>query len=161
MLRNLGFTADPIVDGRRSTRRARPAVGVRHRLQPGPGGARERDRAGPARRRSSPPAAATSAAGTNGASFVTDGGLVTGLTAAARSGAGRSGIIYWDNTGGAASPIVGAYPASDTAIVDPPTWFTAVPASWSVDAKLPTTGFFAAGLWLHRRRSRRPRQARR
>jgi hypothetical protein len=33
-------------------------------------------------------------------------------------------------------------------IVDPPTWFTATPATFSVDAKLPLTGFFAAGLWL-------------
>ena len=28
-----------------------------------------------------------------------------------------------------ASPVVGSYPPTDTAIVDPPTWFTAVPAT--------------------------------
>ncbi|HEY7562445.1 MAG TPA: hypothetical protein VH650_09730, partial [Gaiellaceae bacterium] len=46
------------------------------------------------------------------------------------------------------SPIVGTYPSQDTAIVDPPTWFSAVPASLAVDARLLQTGFFAAGLWL-------------
>ena len=43
--------------------------------------------------------------------------------------------------------ITGAYPARDTAIMDPPTWLTAVPAGFSVDARLPQTDFFAAGLW--------------
>jgi hypothetical protein len=86
--------------------------------------------------------------GANGAAFLTAGGLVTGLTAATRSGNGRSGIVYWDNTGGAASPITGAYPATDTAIMDPPTWLTAVPATFSVDGRLPASDFFAAGLWL-------------
>ncbi len=86
--------------------------------------------------------------GSGGAQFITNGGLATGLTAATRSGNGRSGIIFWDNTGGAASPITGAYPSRDTAIVDPPTWFTGVPAGWSIDANLPLAGFFAAGLWL-------------
>jgi len=82
-----------------------------------------------------------------GATFLSSGGQVTGLTAANRGGNGRSGIVYWDNAGGAASPLTGAYPARDTAIVDPPTWLTAVPASFTVDARLPTSGFFAAGLW--------------
>jgi hypothetical protein len=85
--------------------------------------------------------------GANGANFLTAGGQVTGLTAATRSGDGRSGIIYWDNVGGASSPVVGAYPARDTAIVDPPTWFTSTPATMSVDARLPLVGYFAAGLW--------------
>ena len=83
-----------------------------------------------------------------GAQFITNGGLAAGLTAGTRSGNGRSGIVFWDNTGGAASPITGAYPSRDTAIVDPPTWFTAVPSGWSIDANLPIAGFFAAGLWL-------------
>jgi hypothetical protein len=87
-------------------------------------------------------------AGLNGASFLTNGAQVTGLTGANRTGAGRSGIVYWDNTGGANSPIVGAYPSRDTMIVDPPTWLTAVPTGFSVDARLPAAGFFAAGLWL-------------
>ena len=86
--------------------------------------------------------------GAGGAQFITNGGLATGLTAGTRSGNGRSGIVFWDNTGGAASPITGAYPTRDTAIVDPPTWFTAVPSGWSIDANLPIAGFFAAGLWL-------------
>ena len=86
-------------------------------------------------------------AGANGAGFLTTGTQVAGLTAVTRGGNGRSGIIYWDNVGGPASPVVGAYPSRDTAIVDPPTWFTSVPASMSVDARLPLTGFFAAGLW--------------
>ena len=75
-----------------------------------------------------------------------------GLTTGTRSGNGRSGIVFWDNTGGAASPITGVYPSRDTAIVDPPTWFTAVPSGWSIDANLPIAGFFAAGLLADRRR---------
>ena len=86
--------------------------------------------------------------GAAGASFITNGGLATGLTTGARGGNGRSGIVFWDNTGGAASVVTGAYPSRDTAIVDPPTWFTGVPAGWSIDANLPMAGFFAAGLWL-------------
>jgi hypothetical protein len=86
-------------------------------------------------------------AGSNGANFLTNGAQLTGLTPASRTGNGRSGIVYWDNTGGANSPIVGTYPTRDTMIVDPPTWFTAVDGL-SVDARLPATGFFAAGLWL-------------
>jgi hypothetical protein len=86
--------------------------------------------------------------GAGGVSYVTNGGLQTGLAAGTRSGNGRSGIVYWNNTGGFSSPITGAYPAQDTAIVDPPTWLTSVPAGWSIDANLPVAGFFAAGLWL-------------
>ena len=62
-------------------------------------------------RRSSPRAAATSAPGANGANFLTAGGLVSGLTAATRSGNGRSGIVNWINEGGATSPITGASPS--------------------------------------------------
>jgi hypothetical protein len=87
-------------------------------------------------------------AGANGAAFLTAGSQVAGLTAASRTGLGRSGIVYWNNTGGASSPIVGVYPAQDTAIMDPPTWFTAVPESLTVDGRFPFTNFFAAGLWL-------------
>jgi hypothetical protein len=82
-----------------------------------------------------------------GVRFIADAGQVTGLTTANRGGSGRSGIVYWDNTGGAASPITGAYPARDTAIVDPPTWLTAVPSGFTVDGRLPAAGYFAAGLW--------------
>ena len=84
---------------------------------------------------------------TNGAGFLAGGGQAAGLVAANRGGNGRSGIIYWDNTGGAASVITGAYPAQDTAIVDPPTWLTGVPANFTVDGRLPAANFFAAGLW--------------
>ena len=83
----------------------------------------------------------------NGANFLRDGAQVTGLTAANNQGNGRSGIVYWDNAGGASSVITGAMPARDTIIVDPPTWLTAVPATLSVDGRLPASGFFAAGLW--------------
>ncbi len=84
--------------------------------------------------------------GTGGANFLTAGAEVTGLTVGTNGGSGRSGIIRWLNEG-SASPIAGAYPAEDTAIVDPPSWFTAVPATYSVDARLPLTDFFLAGMW--------------
>jgi hypothetical protein len=86
-------------------------------------------------------------AGTNGANFLTAAGQVTGLTAVNRSGNGRSGIVYWNNTAGSASLVTGAYPEQDTAIMDPPTWFTAVPATMSVDGRLPFANFLASGLW--------------
>jgi Zinc carboxypeptidase len=86
-------------------------------------------------------------AGTGGASFLTSAGQLAGLTGRAAGGAGRSGIVYWDNLGGADSPIVGSYPVRDTAIMDPPTWFTST-GPLAVDGRLPLTGFFAAGLWL-------------
>ena len=77
---------------------------------------------------------------------------MTGLTAMSQSGppgenAGYSGIMYWDNTGGTASVITGAYPSRDTLIADPPTGLTSVPATLTVDGRLPGSGFFAAGLW--------------
>jgi Zinc carboxypeptidase len=83
----------------------------------------------------------------NGANFLTSAGLVTGLTTANRSGGGRSGIVLWNNEGGPNSPIVGAFPVQDTAIMDPPTWFTAIPGTMSVDGRLPLAGYFLAGLW--------------
>ena len=65
--------------------------------------------------------------------------------------------MHWNNLGGVNSPIVGSFPAQDTAIMDPPTWFTAVPATMSVDGRLPLVGFFLAGLWPPTRsRRRRP-----
>jgi hypothetical protein len=83
----------------------------------------------------------------NGANFLNSAGLVSGLTAANRTGSGRSGIVQWNNEGGVNSPIVGTFPAQDTAIMDPPTWFTAIPATMSVDGRLPLAGYFLAGLW--------------
>ncbi len=83
-----------------------------------------------------------------GANFLNASGQVTGFaTGSSGNQFGESGIVRWNNTGGVSSPIVGTYPASDTAIVDPPTWFTSVPSTMSVDARLPMTGFFLAGLW--------------
>jgi hypothetical protein len=150
VLRDLGFTADPVGTGGTSNLN-NPAVpdplagyDVIFNQAGWPAGATARERL-----------TAFFAnhggyvgAGTGGAAFLTSAGQVAGLTAANRSGAGRSGIVYWDNVGGADSPIVGAYPARDTAIMDPPTWLTAVPDTLDVDAKLPESGFFAAGLWL-------------
>ena len=73
---------------------------------------------------------------------------MVGYAAATRSGGGRSGIVNWINLGGASSPIVATYPANDTAIMDPPTWFTSVPASMSMDGRFPSAGILAAGFWL-------------
>ena len=58
-----------------------------------------------------------------------------------------SGIVYWDNEQGADSPIVGAYPARDTGLVETPVWFTDVPSDLTVDARLPASGFLASGHW--------------
>jgi hypothetical protein len=85
--------------------------------------------------------------GANGANFITAGEQVVGLTAATRGGNGRSGIVYWANTGGSGSPVTGVYPEQDTAIMDPPTWLTSLPAGWSADGRFPAVGFFASGLW--------------
>ena len=146
-LRNLGFTADPVSVGTINSAPTDPLLGYDLVYNTGnwPSAAN--------------PVARTRlteffsrgggylGAGVNGANFLTAGAQLTGLTAAARGGSGRSGIIWWENVGGTESPVVGAYPARDTAIVDPPTWFTAVSPSLSVDARLPQAGFFAAGLW--------------
>jgi hypothetical protein len=85
----------------------------------------------------------------NGANFLASGGQAPGLAAANDSGGGDgySGILYWDNTGGADSVITGVYPSRDTLIADPPTWLTSVPATMTVDGRLPTGSYFAAGLW--------------
>ena len=84
-----------------------------------------------------------------GANFLTTSGQVTGLTAANDSGGGSgySGILFWDNTGGQNSVITGVYPSRDNLIADPPTWLTAVPGTFSVDGRLPASGFFGSGLW--------------
>jgi Zinc carboxypeptidase len=86
---------------------------------------------------------------TNGVNFLmASGQLPAGsFTAANRGGAGRSGIITWNNSASGTGLITGAYRAQDTAIMDPPTWYTAVPSGWTVDGSLPLTGFFLSGLW--------------
>jgi hypothetical protein len=40
-------------------------------------------------------------------------------------------------------------PSQDTAIMDPPTWFTSVPATMSVDGRFPTDpgAILGSGLW--------------
>jgi hypothetical protein len=92
-------------------------------------------------------------AGTGGANFLTAGGQVAGLTPATmtsnatRSVRGWSGIIAWDNHHSSTGQITGAYPNQDRAIVDPPVWFTGLPASWTADGSLPMMGFFLSGLW--------------
>jgi hypothetical protein len=58
-----------------------------------------------------------------------------------------SGIIFWNNEGGASSPITGAYPDRDTALVEDPVWFTDVPEDVSVDGRLPASDFLASGHW--------------
>jgi hypothetical protein len=82
-----------------------------------------------------------------GVDQLSEGTHVAGLEADDAAGAGRSGIVFWDNTGGAGSVVTGAMPARDTAIVDPPTWLSATPSSWMVDATLPDADFFGAGMW--------------
>ena len=61
-------------------------------------------------------------------------------------GAGYSGIVTWLNSGPGTSMITGAYRSIDTAIMDPPTWFTSVPGTWTTDGKFPLSGFFLSGL---------------
>jgi Zinc carboxypeptidase len=147
-LRNLGFVADPFTVGSLNTSATDPLPGYDAVFSP-----------------SNWPSAANPTAqarltahfaggggfigvGSGGASFLTNGGQVTGLTAVANSGGGSgySGIISWNNSSGADSVITGAYRASDTAIVDPPTWFTTLPGTMTADGTLPLTGFFLSGL---------------
>jgi len=84
-----------------------------------------------------------------GATFLGSSAELAGLAAAANSGGGSgySGIVNWTNSGPGTSVVTGAYRSTDTAIMDPPTWFTGVPASMTVDGSLPLTGFFLSGLW--------------
>ena len=58
-----------------------------------------------------------------------------------------SGIVYWDNEGRDTSPITGAYPSRDTALVEDPVWFTDVPADMTVDGRLPESDYLASGHW--------------
>jgi zinc carboxypeptidase len=150
VLRNLGFTADPVSTGTINTAATDPLANYDVIYNTGsnypgntPANATGRARLAAFFANGGGYVGAQSA----GANFLTGGAQVTGLTAANRGGNGRSGIVYWDNTGGASSIITGAYPARDTAIVDPPTWLTAVPSTFAVDGRFPAANFFAAGLW--------------
>jgi hypothetical protein len=86
-------------------------------------------------------------AGLGGANFLGSTSEIAGLTAMIRQVRGWSGIINWNNSASGTGQITGAYREQDRAIVDPPTWFASVPASWTVDGSLPLTGFFLSGLW--------------
>ncbi len=91
----------------------------------------------------------TNAAGANFLSAAASGQLPGLAATEVTTDFGESGIFNWQNTGGTASVITGTYPGEDTLIMDPPTWFPAVPAGVSVDGRLlgDTTSMFAAGLW--------------
>jgi len=58
-----------------------------------------------------------------------------------------SGIVFWDNEQRENSPIVGAYPARDTGLVEDPVWFTDVPDDVTVDGRLPQSDYLASGHW--------------
>ena len=148
VLRNLGFTADPVSTATINTATTDPLLNYDVIFNTGnyPASSNVTGRA----RLTNFFATGGGYLGalTNGANFLTAGGQVTGLTASNRGGSGRSGIIYWNNSASGTSLITGAYRTQDTAIMDPPTWFTSVPSTMSVDGSLPLTGFFLSGLWL-------------
>jgi zinc carboxypeptidase len=148
VLRNLGFTADPVSTGTINTAATDPLLNydVIFNTAGYPDASNVTGRARITNFLAN--GGGYLGALTNGANFLTAGGQVTGLTAANRGGNGRSGIINWNNTAPGTSLITGAYRSQDTAIVDPPTWFTAVPSTMTVDGSLPLTGFFLSGLWL-------------
>jgi hypothetical protein len=149
-LRELGFTADPVSVARINSEATDPLAGYDLVFNTGNWPS---DANATARTRLQAFFAGGGGyigAGFNAANFLVDGGQVTGLTPVRDTGVdndGYSGIVLWDNTGGATSPITGSYPASDTAIVDPPTWFTAVPSTMSADARMATGDFFLSGLF--------------
>lgn len=147
-LRNLGFTADPVSTGTINTAATDPLLDYDVIFNTGTYPAASNVTGRARIQNFFATGGGYIGAMTNGASFLTAGGQVTGLTAASRSGSGRSGIINWNNSGPGTSPITGAYRSQDTAIVDPPTWFTAVPGTMTVDGSMPLSGFFLSGLWL-------------
>jgi flagellin-like hook-associated protein FlgL len=97
-----------------------------------------------------------SASNTANFSFLTSAGLVAGLARANQSAYG--GIAVWNNVGGAASPLTGAYPGSDFMFLPSIiTYFSAVPAGAAVDGQYPASiatvgpkNGFVAGMWLDR-----------
>lgn len=92
--------------------------------------------------------------------FATGGGLVgtraPGAQFATQSGVFPVGSVNRAGTGAVRveyssdSPIVGAYPQTDTAQVEAPTWFTSLPDGAVVDGRLPEEDFFVAGHWQDR-----------
>ena len=100
----------------------------------------------------------TSQSGTN-FTFLTNGGLTAGTFVQGSATAG-GGIARWTNTGGVASPITGAYPATDFwYLPSNVTYFSAVPTGAVIDGRYPNgpsasptgpTELFVAGLWRSR-----------
>ncbi len=83
--------------------------------------------------------------------FMTAGGLVNTFTRGIDDAGG--GIALWDNAGGNASPLTGAYPARDTLFLpSSTTYFSAIPTGAVVDGRYlgTTSSMFVAGLWLER-----------
>ncbi len=117
VLRNLGFTADPVSTATINTAPTDPLLSYDVDLQHGrptrPTAANPTARA--RLTASSPPAAGTSARGQpNGANFLTNGGQVTGLTARLQQQRrrGYSGIVNWLNNGSRDRPDHRRVPAS-------------------------------------------------
>jgi zinc carboxypeptidase len=155
-LRNLGFVADPISTATLNTSPTDPLAGYDVIFNTAGFPANNPGNANSRARLTAFLAAGGGYVGANtaGAQFLVNGGQLPStpgntLTVATQSGggAGYSGIINWNNAAPITSVVTGAYRAADTAIVDPPSWFTAVPSSMTVDASLPLTGFFLSGLW--------------
>ncbi|HET9545437.1 MAG TPA: M14 family zinc carboxypeptidase [Gaiellaceae bacterium] len=148
VLRNLGFDANPVSTATINSAADDPLAEYDIVFNTGnwPGATQQtaRDRLTAFFARGGGYIGAGSASGT----FLQTGGQIAGYAAATRSGAGRSGIVNWINQGGSSSPIVGTYPANDTAIMDPPTWFTSVPGGFAVDGRFPASGILASGFWL-------------
>lgn len=100
----------------------------------------------------------TGVSGTN-FTFLTNGGLTSGTFTQGSAGAG-GGIARWNNTGGAASPVTGAYPATDFwYLPSNVTYFSALPTGAVIDGRYPSgasasptgpTELFVAGLWRSR-----------
>ncbi len=148
-LRELGFQADPISTGTINTAMTDPLVNYDVIFNSGSAYPAASNVTGRARLTAFfANGGGYIGAGSTGASFLNNSGQVTGLTAATRGGSGRSGIVNWVNVAGPNSPVTGAYPANDTMIVDPPTWYTGVPASMSVDARFPASEILASGMWI-------------
>ncbi len=83
--------------------------------------------------------------------FMTAGGLVDAFTRGIDDAGG--GISLWDNVGGTASPLTGAYPARDTLFLPSSmTYFSAIPTGAVVDGRhvASTSSMFVAGLWRDR-----------
>jgi Zinc carboxypeptidase len=83
--------------------------------------------------------------------FMTGGGLVDAFVRGIDDASG--GIALWDNVGGSASPLTGAYPARDTLFLPSSvTYFSAIPTGAVVDGRYlnSTESLFVAGLWLDR-----------